>query len=430
MMQSTTFQNNLEYARFLDDIDTLFLYRQRFKFPKAKNPKMDTIYFCGNTLGLQPNSVSYLINEELKKWEDLAIDGHFAERNPWLTYAEDLSSSIAKLVGAKRHEVIAMNSQTVNLHILMLSFYKPNKEKYKIIIEGSTFSTNHYAIETQVRMYGLDPEEVIIEINPREGEHHIREEDIYNIIEEHGEELALVMMAGIHYHTGQYFPIEKIVEKAHSVGALCGFDLAHAAGNVVLELHDWNVDFATWCNYKYLNAGPGAVASIYIHEKWANDTDTFRLAGWWGKDPETRFKMEKGFKPSLGAQSWQMSNAPVFNMVGLRASLDIFDTLAVADIREKSTALSSFLYFLLEPLAEKDYFKIITPKDQEQRGAQLTLLFKEDASEVHDYLLDHGVMVDWHEPHFIRVAPAPLYNTFEEVYKFASLLNNFFDKQS
>lgn len=423
LMKTEKFQNNLEYAHFLDDMDTLFAIRQRFQMPQENGE--DVIYLCGNSLGLQPASAGYLFNKELKKWAELGVDGHFADENPWFSYAEDCRASIARLVGAKVHEVIAMNTLTVNLHLLMISFYKPTKERYKIIMESSAFPSDQYAMETQVKMHGLDPKEAIIELKPREGEHTLNEEDILATIEAHKDSLALVMMGGVHYYTGQLFPLEKIAKKAHEAGALCGFDLAHAAGNVVLELHDWGVDFACWCTYKYLNAGPGAVGAIFVHEKWANDPEVFRLGGWWGNDPDTRFKMEKGFVPSKGAQSWQMSNAPVFNMIGLRSSLDIFDVVAVAKLREKSVVLTSFLYFLLEPLTEYG-FEIITPAEPEQRGAQLSLLFKEEGKELFDFLLSKGVVADWREPDVIRVAPVPLYNTFEEVYRFAELIKSYF----
>lgn len=424
LMKTEKFQNNLEYAYFLDDMDTLFAIRQRFHIPQHEEGE-DAIYLCGNSLGLQPASAGYLFNKELKKWAELGVDGHFAEEQPWYSYAEDCRASLARLVGAKVHEVIAMNTLTVNLHLLMISFYQPTDKKYKIIMEEGAFPSDQYAMETQVRMRGLDPKEVIIEIAPREGEYTLREEDILQTIEEHSDSLALVMMGGVHYYTGQLFPLEKIVAKAHEAGAICGFDLAHAAGNVVLSLHDWGVDFACWCSYKYLNAGPGGVGAVFIHEKWSNNPEVFRLGGWWGNEPDQRFKMEKGFVPAKGAQSWQMSNAPVFNMVGLKSSLDIFDVVAMAKLREKSIVLTSYLYFLLEPLQQYG-FQIITPKSPEQRGAQLSLLFGKEGKQVFDFLLQNGVIADWREPNVIRVAPVPLYNTFEEVYRFAKLIERYF----
>lgn len=424
LMKTEKFQDNLEYAYFLDDMDTLFAIRQRFLIPSHQDDE-EVIYLCGNSLGLQPVSAGYLFNQELKKWAELGVDGHFAENQPWFSYAEDCRASLARLVGAKVHEVIAMNTLTVNLHLLMISFYKPTSDRYKIIMEAGAFPSDQYAMETQVRMHHLDPNEVIVELTPREGEYTLREEDILAAIEEHGNTLSLVMMGGVHYYTGQLFPLQKIANKAHEVGALCGFDLAHAAGNVVLELHDWEVDFACWCSYKYLNAGPGAVGAVFIHEKWSNNSEVFRLGGWWGNNPEDRFKMEKGFIPSNGAQSWQMSNAPIFNMVGLKSSLDIFDVVAMAKLREKSIVLTSYLYFLLEPL-EQYGFKILTPESPEQRGAQLSLLFGAEGKKVFDYLSVQGVIADWREPNVIRVAPVPLYNTFEEVYRFAKLIEEYF----
>lgn len=419
---SNTFEANIECARSLDDMDFLFSYRERFHFPQHDGDKV--IYLCGNSLGLMPKSTEFLFQKELNEWAKRGVEGHFHARNPWVSYAEQFSNSLAKIVGANESEVIAMNTLTVNLHLLLISFYKPTSQRYKIIMEDGAFPSDQYAIETQVKMHGLDPKDAIIELKPRAGEHCLREEDILKTIEETGSSLACVMMGGVNYYTGQFYPLEKITEKAHEVGALCGFDLAHTVGNLPLKLHDWQVDFACWCTYKYLNSGPGAVGGVFIHEKWGNSPDTFRLAGWWGNNPEDRFEMKKGFVPSVGAASWQMSNAPVMNMVGLKASLDIFDSTSMNALRNKSKLLTSYLYFLLEQIENLE-FTIITPKNPEQRGAQLSLLFHQNGKANFNELQRAGVIADWREPNVIRIAPVPLYNSFEDVFKFYEILKNF-----
>lgn len=413
------FESHLEYARSLDDIDILFSFRERFHIPEHDG--RPAIYLCGNSLGLQPKSTSYLFEKELKDWAKWGVEGHFHAENPWFSYAGPFSKSLARIVGAKEQEVIAMNTLTVNLHLLLLSFYRPTKERYKIIMEAGAFPSDQYAMETQVCMHGFRPEDAIIEIAPREGAYCLEDEDILKVIRETGNELACVLMGGVNYYTGQLYDMKQITEAAHETGALAGFDLAHAAGNVILSLHDWQVDFACWCSYKYLNSGPGGVGGVFIHEKWGNDPATFRLAGWWGNPEETRFKMEKGFIPAKGAAGWQMSNAPVFNMVGHKAALDIMDTTTMKVLREKSDRLTAYLEFLLNDLKHLS-FTIITPADPKKRGAQLSLLFHKDGKKVFDILSRNGVIADWREPDVIRVAPVPLYNTFEDVYRFYDIL--------
>lgn len=415
------FQAHLEYACDMDDMDVLHAFRERFLFPQHNDE--NCIYLCGNSLGLQPNSTRYLFEQELKDWGKYGVEGHFQARNPWLSYHQPFAKSLAKIVGAEESEVVAMNTLTVNLHLLMISFYRPAGMRKKIIMESGAFPSDQYAMETQVRMHGLDPDTDIIELTPRAGEHTLRTEDILQMIAETGAELALVMMGGVNYYTGQLYPMEAITKAAHEVGAICGFDLAHAIGNVPLELHNWKVDFACWCSYKYLNSGPGGVGGIFVHEKWGNDPDTLRLAGWWGNEESTRFKMKKGFIPSKGAASWQMSNAPVFNMVAHKASLDIYDKTSVKELRKKSILLTAYLEFLLKDLSNL-HFEIITPSDPDQRGAQLSLLFKKDGKIVFDILSQKGVIADWREPNVIRVAPVPMYNSFEDVYKFYEILKN------
>lgn len=420
-MTSYLFEANLDYAQSLDQTDILFSFRERFLFPQHDG--RDVIYLCGNSLGLQPKSVSYLMQQELDDWAKYGVEGHFLARNPWFSYHKIFTERLTKIVGAHADEVVAANTLTVNLHLLMMSFYRPDKDRYKILMEAGAFPSDQYAMETQVRMYGLDPEDAIIELKPKEGAHIIEEEDILEAIEKAGYSLAVVMMGGVNYYTGQFFDLKKITEAAHRVGAYAGFDLAHAVGNIPLQLHDWSVDFACWCSYKYLNSGPGGVGGIYVHQHHAQNPKILRLAGWWGNDPETRFKMEKGFIPAKTAESWQMSNAPVFNMVALNASLDIFEKAGMSALREKSERLTAYLEFLLNKIDNLP-FEIITPSKSSRRGCQLSLLFKERGREVFDKLTENGVIADWREPNVIRIAPVPLYNTYEDAYRFYEILKD------
>jgi len=394
-----------------------------FHFPQHQN--QPAIYFCGNSLGLQPKSVASAIETELNTWKELAVGGYFNGPNPWLNYQEYLKPSLAKLVGAKEMEVSAMNALTVNLHLLMLSFYKPTNDRFKIIMEAGAFPSDQYAVETLVKHFGLNPAEAIIEIAPIEDKKTLSTNQIIEAINQAGSSLAMVLFGGINYYTGQFFDLKAITEATHKVGAIAGFDLAHVTGNIPLSLHDWNVDFAAWCSYKYLNAGPGAVGGYYIHEKHASNENMPRLAGWWGNDEKLRFKMEKGFIPKTNASGWNISTAQVFNMVGLKASLEIINQAGIDRMREKSIVLTAYLSYLLKQL-DRISFEIITPEDPEQRGAQLSLFFKEKAKEIHNKLIDNGVIVDFREPGVIRVAPAPLYCSFEDVFKFYEILKNNF----
>ena len=416
---SATYEASLEYAQSQDQTDILYSFRERFLFPQHNGE--DVRYFCGNSLGLQPKMVGYLMEKELRDWARYGVEGHFRAAYPWFSYHHFFNERLAKIVGAQKDEVVAMNTLTVNLHLLMLSFYRPSGSRYKILMEAGAFPSDQYAVETQVRMYGYDPEDAIIEITPKEGSHLIEDEDIINAIKEAGESLALVMIGGVNYYTGQFFNLQEITRAAHSVGAYAGFDLAHAVGNIPLHLHDWNVDFACWCSYKYLNSGPGGVGGAYVHERHGNDPKMFRLAGWWGNDEKTRFQMKKGFVPQKGAASWQMSNAPVFNMVAHNASLDIFDKAGMAQLREKSLALTGYMEFLLRQVTHLP-FEIITPSEPERRGCQLSMLFNERGKEIFEALTDNGVVADWREPNVIRIAPVPLYNTFEDCYRFYEIL--------
>lgn len=413
------FEYTLAFAQQMDAQDALAAYKQQFYFPQHNG--RDAIYFCGNSLGLQSKNVQDAINVELQTWRDFAIEGYFEGTNPWLYYHRYVAPTLAKLVGAKEHEVTVMNALTVNLHLLMFSFYKPTAKRYKIMMEAGAFPSDQYAVETQVKHYGFDPADAIIEIAPRPGEKLIQEEDIIKAIAENEEELALVLFGGINYYTGQLFDIPTITQAAHNAGAVAGWDLAHVTGNVPTQLHDWDVDFAVWCSYKYLNAGPGATGGVFVHEKHAIHSDKERIAGWWGNDEKTRFKMEKGFIAKPDASGWNVSTTQVFNTVALKASLELFEQAGMERLRQKSVELTGYLAFLLSKL-DNLKFEVITPADSKKRGAQLCLFFEEKGREIHKQMLDNGIIVDYREPGVIRVAPAPLYCSFEDVYRFYEIL--------
>ncbi|MEO5684409.1 MAG: kynureninase [Chitinophagaceae bacterium] len=416
------FQASLHFAENLDKKDPLKKFRKQFYFPQHKGKK--AIYFCGNSLGLQPRQTAKAIKQELKDWKTMAIGGYTGAKHPWLYYHENFKQTLSQVMGCRQDEVTVMNALTVNLHLLLLSFYKPAGDRYKIIMEAGAFPSDQYAVETQVKFYGYDPKTAIIEITPRKGEKTLRTGDILQTIADNKESLALVLLGGINYYTGQLYDIKSITAAAQQAGAIAGYDLAHVAGNVPMELHKWNADFAVWCSYKYLNAGPGAVSGIFINAKHANNKRTGRLGGWWGNAEKTRFKMEKGFKPKAGVDGWQLSTAQVFNMVALKASLELFENAGIKNLRKKSIQLTGYLEFLLKQLSHVK-FEIITPADPLQRGAQLSLFFKENAKAIHQQLTANGVIVDYREPGVIRVAPAPLYNSFKEVYRFYEILKAF-----
>jgi kynureninase len=413
-----------EYAEKLDSADELSSFRNRFHIPQVN--KKDSIYLCGNSLGLQPKSAEEAIRIELEDWANLGVEGHVHARRPWLNYHEQFAAPLARLTGAKETEVVAMNALTVNLHLLLASFYRPTSTRYRIICEEKAFPSDIYALQSQAKLHGFEPEYVIREISPRDGIAHILEEDVLNAIAEEGDALAVVMIGGVNYYTGQVFDMKKITEASHAVGALAGFDLAHAIGNIQLDLHDWNVDFAAWCTYKYLNSGPGGVSGIYIHEKHASNPETFRLSGWWGHDKASRFQMEPEFIPIPTAESWQMSNAPIISMAVHKASLDIFDEAGISQLVSKSKKLTGYLNEMLLEIQQmsvhQGLFSIITPN---QRGCQLSLLFHRDGKKMFNYLCEHGVIADWREPDVIRIAPIPLYNTFTDIYLFAQLIRDF-----
>jgi len=418
-----TFENTLEFAHNADAQDSLKQYRDEFFFPQHNGENV--IYFTGNSLGLQPKSVIDKIKVELDDWAKYGVEGHFDGTNPWFHYHKFFNESAARVVGAKPEEVVVMNNLTVNLHLLMVSFYQPKGERYKIIMEGGAFPSDQYAMESQVKFHGYEYDDAVIEVKPRTGEHHLRTEDILSVIEENKDSVALVMFSGVQYYTGQAFDMEKITAKAHQIGALAGFDLAHAAGNLVLKLHDWDVDFAVWCSYKYMNSGPGGVSGAFVHERHAKNPDLPRFAGWWGHSEDERFLMKRGFIPEYGAAGWQLSNAPVMTMAVHRASLDMFDQVSMNQLFSKGLNLNGYLQYVIEDAArsnDKLSFQIITP---EERGCQLSVLTGDNGKELFDYLTEHGVIADWREPNVIRMAPVPFYNSFEEIYKFGQILKSF-----
>jgi kynureninase len=419
---STTYQATAAFAANLDATDELKDYRNRFHIPSANGKSL--IYFCGNSLGLQPKSTRAYLEQELTDWQNLGVEGHLHAKNPWLYYHHFLTDATARLVGAKPIEVVVMNSLTVNLNLLMISFYRPTAKRNKIMMEYMAFPSDQYAVENQVKFHGYNPNDAIIELMPREGENSIRTTDILAKIDEHKDELALIMIGGVNYYTGQLFDMATITSHAKNCSSdiVVGYDLAHATGNVKMELHDWNVDFATWCSYKYLNSGPGGTSGVFVHEKHAENNLLPRLSGWWGNDESTRFKMQKGFIPQQGAAGWQMSNAQVLSMAAHRASLAIFDEVGMDKLIAKSKLLTGYLEFLLLSGKRKD-FKIITPEDVAQRGCQLSIVMNENGKKTFDALTQNGVIADWREPDVIRVAPVPLYNTFEDVYRFAEIFH-------
>lgn len=419
------FKNTLAFAQQLDSKDKLKQYRDKFFIPQINNK--DCVYYTGNSLGLQPKSTSKYIQQELDDWAKFGVEGHFEAKKPWFAYHEQFAKPISKIVGAKPSEVVVMNNLTVNLNLLMVSFYRPTTKRFKIICEAKAFPSDQYAIEMQVKHHGLNPDEAIVEIAPREGEHLINHEDIIATIEKTGDELALVIMGGVNYYTGQVFDMESITSAAHQVGAYCGFDLAHGAGNIDLKLHDWNVDFACWCSYKYMNSGPGGVSGIYINEKHCKNTELPRFAGWWGHDKSSRFLMEKGFKPMQSAEAWQMSNAPVLTMAAHKAAIDIFDEVGMSALREKSIVMTDYLEFIIIDISTQSdiaNFEIITPKTHKERGCQLSIHVHGQGKSLFDKLTEQGVIADWREPNVIRIAPVPLYNSFEDAYKFGQALKN------
>ena len=419
------FSADEDFALQLDREDALRSFRDKFHLPLGKDGK-PLIYFAGNSLGLMPKSARQIVEEELDNWARLGVDAHHATGTPWYSYHEALREPTARLAGAKPVEVICMNSLTVNLHLMLATFYRPTKSRFKILMEEPAFPSDTYAVKTQIVHHGLDPKDALILARPRKGEFTIRTEDIVDLINKQGDRLAVVMFGGVNFFTGQLLEIEKITAAAHKHGVLAGFDLAHAIGNVPLSLHDWNVDFAVWCSYKYLNAGPGAVAGAFVHERHATNTKLPRLAGWFGNDPNKRFRLhlEPEFIPVPSADGWQISNPPIFAMAPLRASLAMFDQAGgMQPLRATSMKLTGYLEFLLNNNASKR-FTVITPNSANERGCQLSILVHQHPKELHNELIAAGVKCDLREPNVIRVAPTPLYNTFHEVWRFARILTD------
>ncbi len=417
------FKNDLDFGRQLDEQDSLKHLRDKFFIPQHN--EKDCIYFTGNSLGLQPKSVKNYIQQVLDDWAMLGVEAHFHARNPWIPYHEIFPQQLSKIIGALPHEIVVMNQLTVNLHLLMVTFYRPTKERYKIICESKAFPSDQYAFESQVKYHRYNPNDAIIEVAPGEGEHILRTEDIIKTIKQRGNETALVLFGGINYYTGQYYDLKVITQAAHEVGAFAGFDLAHAAGNVELRLHDWNIDFACWCSYKYLNSGPGGIAGVYIHEKHATNTSLLRFAGWWGYTKETRFKMEKGFEAIPTAEGWQLSNQPVLLLAAHKASLDIFDEAGINNLHQKRKMLTVYTHFIINNINErlhKKVIEIITPSDEDKRGCQVSMFMLQKGKEIFDALTAQGVIADWREPNVIRVAPVPLYNTFKDVWQFGNII--------
>jgi len=420
----TAFINSLEFAQQMDQQDPLRTFRERFHFPTfTTNP---VVYFTGNSLGLQPKTARKYIEEELDDWAAYGVEGHFHSRRPWFAYHEHLTEFTAEIVGAKAIEVVVTHSLTTNLHLLMVSFFRPQGKRTKILCEAKAFPSDQYALQSQLQFHGLDAAKNLIEISPREGEYLIRHEDILHAIEENKDELALVMIGGVNYFTGQLFDMQAITEAGHNAGAIVGFDLAHAAGNINLHLHEWGVDFAAWCGYKYLNSSPGGVSGMFVHERHARDSSLLRFAGWWGHNKDERFKMESGFHPIPGAEGWQLSNAPVLGMAAHLASLEIFHEAGMGRIGHKRDLMTAYLEFVIDSISEANpervSFELITPRDQTKRGAQLSIMAKGQGRALFDALTKLGVVADWREPNVIRVAPAPLYNSFEDCFRFGQLL--------
>jgi len=409
-------------ARGLDAADPLGRFRDRFHIPRGTDGR-PVVYLAGNSLGLQPRRAGELVAEELRSWAESGVDGHFRSARPWYSYHELFRDSAARLVGAQPGEAVIMNSLTVNLHLMMVSFYRPTRERYKILIEDPCFPSDIYAVKTQLRFHGLDPADALLVLKPRTGEHVIRADDIEAALDREGRRIALVMLGGVNFVTGQVFDMRRIAAQGHRQGCVVGFDLAHAAGNIPLALHEWDVDFAVWCNYKYLNSGPGAVGGCFVHERHGRNPALPRFGGWWGNDPDTRFKMQlvPDFVPREGADGWQISNPPIFSLAPVLASYEIFEEASMAALRAKSERLTAYLEFLLDRIGG-GRFEIITPRDPAQRGCQLSLRLRAGAREVLEGLQESGMVCDFREPDVIRVAPVPLYNSFHDAWRFAEAL--------
>ncbi len=417
-----TYQNSLDFAKQLDQEDPISYLRNEFHIPRDKNGK-EWLYFTGNSLGLQPKITSKYIEQELDDWANFGVEGHFEAKNPWLSYHELLTDTMAKVVGAKPVEVVVMNTLTTNLHLLMVSFYQPSKTKYKIIIESDAFPSDRYAVQSQLSFHGFDPEEALIEWKPKEGKELLDLEDLKSILDSQGDEVALLLIGGVNYYTGQYLDIKKIAELGHAKKCMVGIDLAHGAGNIQLNLHDSSIDFAAWCTYKYLNSGPGSLSGLFVHEKHAQRKDLPRFAGWWNHNKETRFNMRQPFDVMSGAEGWQLSNPPILSMAAIKASLDIFEKVGMDALVKKSKKLTGFFEYLVNEIAS-DTIKIITPTNPNERGCQLSLQVKNADKNLHKKLTENNIITDWREPDVIRCAPVPMYTSFEDVYHMVTILES------
>jgi kynureninase len=420
LLTNPEFQATRDFAIMMDERDPLAIYRDRFSFPRSANGD-NSIYLCTHSLGLQPKTARKYVEQELDDWARLAVGGHFRSPDPWISYQRLLAEKTSTLVGAQPHEIVWMNSLTVNLHMMMVSFYRPTRHRHKIVIESRAFPSDQYAVQSQIRFHGFDPATSLVELSPRPGEFCLRDDHIESLIDREGDSIALILLAGVNYFTGQTFDFERITRAGHAKGCTVGFDMAHAAGNLILKLHDWGPDFAVWCSYKYLNGGPGCVGGCFVHERHAQQRSLPRFAGWWGEEETIRFKMEPDFQPMVGAEGWQVSNQPILLLAALRASMDIFDEVGMQRLRAKSVSLTGYLEFLLEQ-HRSGKFRIITPREPERRGAQLSLQVPHNARSLCERLTASGVIGDFREPDIFRVAPAPLYNSYQDVYQFTQRL--------
>ena len=417
----------LAYAQELYAKDELKYCRDKFYIPYIGDK--EATYFLGNSLGLQPKKTQDEVLNVMENWANFGVEGFFMGEDPWMEYHKTLSPILSKIIGAKPEEIVTMNHLTVNLHLLMISFYNPTATRYKIICEAKAFPSDQYAFQSQVNMHGLNVNDAIVEVQPKAGTELITTEDILEAIEANKDSVALVLFSGVNYYTGQVFNIAAITAAAHKANAYAGFDLAHAAGNIKLELHKWDVDFACWCNYKYLNSGPGAIAGAYIHEKHFANKKLKRLEGWWGNDEKNRFKMEPTFTPSPSAEAWQMSTAPVMLLAAHKTSLQIFEEVGFEKILAKSKELSAYLFYVLNEINNPKKFDILTPTNPDERGCQVSISVKENAKAIFDELFKNEIFADWREPNVIRVAAVPLYNTFEDIFYFANVLQKLFQEK-
>ncbi len=415
------YKNTLQFAQEMDAQDPLAEFKSEFHFPHKNGQQQ--LYFCGNSLGLQPKATAAYLNEELEDWAKLGVDGHTDARHPWKPYHEFLTETMAEIVGAKPQEVVMMNSLTVNLHLMLVSFYQPTPKRRKIIIESDAFPSDKYAVKSQLNLHGFDPVQDLIEWTPRPGEHHCRLEDLETIFEENTGEIALILIGTTNYYTGQAFPLNKITRLGHAYGAKVGFDLAHGAGNIQPNLHDVGADFAVWCSYKYLNSGPGSVGGCFVHERHANNPDLNRFAGWWGHNKDTRFNMRQDFDPIPGAEGWQLSNPPILSLAAIRASLDLIKKADFKRLREKSIKITGYLEYLMQQIPG-DAIHIITPTEPENRGCQLSIELKTAGKTFFEELTKAGVIADWREPNVIRLAPVPIYTSYEDVFRLVELIKS------